>query len=305
MKRISYLIIMLAFPVILSAQLTPVTNQYVLNPFTINPSYAGGREALNMAAYYRRQWLGIEGAPQTITLAIDAPILSSKLGLGLMVVNDKIGVTKQTQFMTAYAYRINFDEGFLSFGIGGGVLTTNTAWSNLVVIDPGDEYYLIDTKTFVVPDFSFGTYLSYKKYFVGFSIPRLLAYRFNFNRNKYSINFEPENYSFILNSGYLIDIKPNIRFLPSILISYSPGDRLLYDINAHFNMFDRFWIGASYRSTGSYTGLFQFDVNKQFKVAYSYDFNAGELSSYGSGSHEIMLRYEFSYKVDAVNPLIF
>jgi type IX secretion system PorP/SprF family membrane protein len=297
--------VMLAFSSVMSAQLTPVTNQYVLNPFTINPSYAGGREALNMAAYYRRQWVGIVGAPQTITFAIDAPILSSKLGLGLMIINDKIGVTKQTQIMTAYAFRINFDEGFISFGLGGGVFTTNTAWSDLVVIDPGDEYYLTDSKTFVVPDFSFGIYFSYKSYYAGFSIPRLLAYKFNFNRDRYSINFEPGNYSYMINSGYLIDINPKIRFLPSVLLSYSPGDRLLYDINAHFSLFDRFWIGASYRSTGSYVGLFQFDVNKQFKVAYSYDFNVGELSSYSSGSHEIMLRYEFSYKVDAVNPLIF
>jgi len=305
MKKIFYLFILLAFPVVLSAQLTPVTNQYILNPFTINPAYAGGREALNMAAYYRRQWMGIDGSPQTITFAIDAPVLSSKLGLGLMIVNDKIGVTRQTQFMTAYSFRINFDEGFLSFGLGGGVFTTNNAWSDLVAIDPGDESYLTDSKIFGVPDFNFGTYFSYKKYYAGFSIPRLLAYKFNFNRDKYSIRFEPENYSYMFNTGYFIDINPKIGFLPSVLLSYSPGDELLYDINAHFNLFDRLWIGASYRSTGSYVSLLQFDVNKQFKVAYSYDFNTGELSSYGSGSHEIMLRYEFSYKVDAVNPLIF
>jgi type IX secretion system PorP/SprF family membrane protein len=305
MKRILKLLLLLLFPLSLSGQLTPVTNQYVLNPMTINPAYAGSRGALNIAAFYRRQWVGISGAPETMTLAMDAPFLDAKLGLGLIITNDKIGVTKETQFNSYYSYKIDMGKGNLSLGLGAGLITTNTAWSDLVVLDPGDEYYLVDSRVFVVPDFSFGAYYSYQNYFAGFSIPKLLGYKFDFDKNKYTLKVNPGQYYYLFNTGYVFSLTPKSKFFPSTLVTFSPGKKLLYDINAHFSFFDRFWVGASYRSNRSLAGLLQFAVNNQLRVAYTYDFDFGKLGRYSNGSHEIMLRYEFRYKVDVVNPLIF
>jgi len=304
-KKIIKLVFCMLLPYSVYGQLTPVSDQYILNPLTINPAYAGGRGALNIAAFYRRQWVGITGAPETMTLAVDAPILDGKLGLGLTIVNDKIGVTKQTYFSSNYSYKIKMSEGNISFGLGAGLITTNTAWSDLVVLDPGDEFYLIDSRVFVVPDFSFGIYFSQRNYFAGFSIPKLLSYKFDFDKNKYTLRVNPSQYYYLFNTGYVYEITTKTKFFPSLLISYSPGEKILFDINAHFSLIDKLWIGASYRSNNSIAGLFQFAVNNQFKVAYSYYFNFGDLEKYSNGSHELMLRYEFHYKVTVVNPLIF
>jgi type IX secretion system PorP/SprF family membrane protein len=305
MKKIIKTLFFLLIPIGLFGQLTPVTNQYVLNPGTINPAYAGNRGALNIAAFYRRQWVGINGAPETITLAADAPLLDAKLGLGLIITSDKIGVTKETRFSTNYAYKISMDKGNLSFGLGAGLITTNTAWSDLVVLDPGDEYYLVDSRVFVVPDFSFGAYYSYRNYFAGFSIPKLLGYKFDYDKNKYTLKVDPGQYYYLFNTGYVFNLTPKSKFFPSALVTFSPGEKLLYDINAHFSFFDRLWVGASYRNNRSVAGLLQFAINNQLRVAYTYDFDFGRLGRYSNGSHEIMLRYEFRYKVDVVNPLIF
>ena len=86
---------------------------------------------------------------------------------------------------------------------------------------------------------------------------------------------------------------------------YKPGEKILYDINVHFSYLDRFWAGASYRNGRSVAGLFQFGVNNQVKVAYIYDFDISKLGRYSNGSHEIMVRYEFRYRINVVNPLIF
>jgi len=298
-------LLFLLIPTALFGQLTPVTNQYILNPMTINPAFAGNRGALNIATFYRKQWVGITGAPQTMTLAADAPFLDSKLGIGMTIINDKIGVTKETQFMTSYAYKISMGEGILSLGLGAGLMTTNTAWSDLVVLDPGDDYYLIDSRVFVVPDFTFGTYYSNQNFFIGLSIPKLLGYDFDFNKNKYSISFNPGEYNYMLNTGQLLNISSKVQLLPSVLINWSPGAKLLYDINAHLNIINRMWLGATYRNKRSIAGLFQFSVNEQLKIGYTYDFDIGKLSRYSNGSHEIMLRYQFTFKADAVNPLIF
>ena len=305
MKNIFKALFLIILPLSLEAQLTPVTNQYILNPMTINPAFAGNRGALNIATFYRRQWIGITGAPQTMTLAVDAPFLDSKLGIGMTIINDKIGVTKETKFMTSYAYKISMGEGILSLGLGAGLMTTNTAWSDLTVIDPGDDYYLIDSRVFVVPDFTFGTYYSNQNFFIGLSIPKLLGYDFNFNKNRYSLTFNPGDYNYMLNTGHLLNISARVKLLPSVLVTWTPEAKLLYDINAHLSIIDRMWLGATYRNNRSVAGLFQFSVNEQLKIGYTYDFDIGKLGRYSNGSHEVMLRYQFTFKVDAVNPMIF
>jgi type IX secretion system PorP/SprF family membrane protein len=305
MKRIIKSIILLLIPFSLSGQLVPVTSQYVLNPLGINPAYAGNRGALNVAAFYRRQWTGISGAPETMTLAADAPFLDNKLGLGLIITNDKIGVTKETHFLTNYSYKINMGKGNLSFGLGAGMITTNTAWSDLVVLDPGDENFLTNSRVFVVPDFSFGVYYTNQTFFAGLSIPKLLGYKFNFDKNKYNLTFNPGKYNYLLNTGYIYELSSKIKLFPSTLIAFSPGEKVLIDINAYVGMNDRLWLGASYRNNRSLGALVQFAVNNQLKLAYTYDFDLGSLGRYSNGSHEIMVRYEFHYKVDAVSPLNF
>jgi len=305
MKKIFKLLILLLVPLNLAGQLAPVTSQYVLNPLSINPAYAGNREALNVALFYRRQWTGIAGAPTTMNLAVDAPFLDSKLGLGLIITNDNIGVTKENHILTNYSYKINMKNGNLSFGLGAGILTTNTAWSELVTLDPGDESFLINSKVYVVPDFSFGMYYTNQNFFGGFSIPKLLGYKFDFNKNKYAITFSPGQYNYLLNTGYIYSVSKSVKLFPSTLIIIRPGEKVLVDLNAYVGFNDRLWTGLSYRNSRSVGVLFQFAINNQLRAAYTYDIDMGPLGHYSNGSHEIMIRYEFRYKVDAVSPLSF
>jgi len=196
-------------------------------------------------------------------------------------------------------------KGILSFGLGAGVIMTNTAFSDLIVIDPGDELYLTDSRNFIVPNFSFGIHYSVGNYFSGFSIPRLLSYRFDFDKNKYVLNNDFSNYNYVFNTGYIFEISKKLKFFPSTLIRYSAAGKFQYDINTHFCIFDKFWLGASYRNDRSFSGLLQFQPNDQLRIAYTYDYDIGKLGKYSNGSHEIMIRYEFHFKVDVVNPLAF
>ena len=305
MKRTLKILCLVLIPVSLSAQLAPVTNQYILNMVTINPAYTGVRGDLNIAALYRKQWVGIQGSPETTTFTADAAVLENKVGLGLNMVIDKIGVTRENYITTNYSYIIDIGEGTLSFGLGAGIITTNTAWSDLVVLDPGDELYLADSRRFVVPSFSFGTYYTKRNYFLGFSIPKFFGYKFNYDKNKYSVTVDPDQYTFLLYTGYAFEMSPRTSFIPSTLLNYSPGRKLLIDLNANFNFNKRFMIGGSYRNGRSIGALLQLRVNNQLNVAYTYDFDTGDLKGYSNGSHEVMLRYEFRYKVHVVDPLIF
>ncbi len=289
-------------------QLNPMTNQYLLNPMSINPAYAGESGALNISTFYGRQWVGVDGAPTTLAFSADAPFADRKLGLGLMIVSDKIGVTKENQLATSYSYKIELNENILSFGLGANAIMTNTAFSDLVVLDPGDEIYLTDSKIYMVANFSFGMYFSNKNYFAGFSIPKLLNYKFDYAKNKYVIDNSISNYSYLVNTGYIYDISEKFKIFPSVLLRLSTAPtnaKFQYDINTHFCYLDKFWLGGSYRNNRSFATMFQVQPNDQLRIAYTYNIELSQLGKYSKGSHEVMLRYIFRFNVDALNPLIF
>ncbi|MCK4992178.1 MAG: type IX secretion system membrane protein PorP/SprF, partial [Bacteroidales bacterium] len=79
--------------VLAEAQLEPLSNQYMLNTLAINPAYAGSREALSITMLHRNQWTGFEGSPKTLSLAVHSPMRNEKVGLGLLAVNNRIGIT--------------------------------------------------------------------------------------------------------------------------------------------------------------------------------------------------------------------
>lgn len=286
-------------------QITPVSDQYVLNPLLINPSYSGSRNALSIGTFYRRQWVGIDGAPESVTITVDAPLMKDRLGLGFIMISDKIGVTDEMQLVSNYAFRIPVGKGKLALGLGGGMIITNTAWSQLFALEPGDDYYLIDSRPFVVPAFSVGSYYSVGNFYAGFSIPKILSYKFDFNKNKYKLINDTKNYTYLLNTAYIIKISDHFRLMPSALVSYSQSTGINFDINTYSNIYDKVWLGVSYRDQRAVTALLQFQISEQFKVAYSYDYDLGKLGRFSNGSHGIMLRYEMRYRVDAVGPLLF
>jgi type IX secretion system PorP/SprF family membrane protein len=119
------------------------------------------------------------------------------------------------------------------------------------------------------------------------------------------MKFDVGQYSYLLNTGYVFNLSTKLKFFPSTLITYTPGEKLLYDLNGYFNLYDRFWMGVSYRDSRSVAGLIQVAINNQLRMAYTYDFDFSELRRYSIGSHEIMIRYEFRYKVNVVDPLSF
>src|SRR5659263_223295 len=65
--------------------------QYMYNTIVVNPAYAGSRESMSIFALHRAQWVGFDGAPVTNTFSIHTPIKDTHLGLGLSIVNDRIG----------------------------------------------------------------------------------------------------------------------------------------------------------------------------------------------------------------------
>ena len=97
--------------------------QYMYNMNVLNPAYAGSQETLSIGLLGRTQWVGIDGAPQTLTAAIHAPIRKN-VGLGFSVIVDEIGPVKEQNVFADFSYTINTSEyARLAFGIKAGLLS--------------------------------------------------------------------------------------------------------------------------------------------------------------------------------------
>ncbi|WP_430934243.1 PorP/SprF family type IX secretion system membrane protein [Saccharicrinis sp. 156] len=283
-------------------------SRYIFNPMSINPAFAGGNDALHFSLFYGKKWIGVEGAPKTMAFSLDAPVFNQTLGLGLMIESDDYGVTNENHIKTNYAYRILMPNSVLSFGLGVDVKITKTTFGDLIALDLDDDIFLQDSKNYIVPNFSFGVHYTIKNYFIGLSIPKLLDYNFDMANDKYVSENDFSKYSYLLNTGYSFGIGKSIYLHPSLLFQYTSREiteKLQYDFNALVSYNNRIWLGGAYRNDRSIVTLLQVNPTSQFSVAYSFNFEISKLNRYSNGSHEIILRYLFKYKVDAPNPLMF
>ena len=110
-------------------------SQYMFNTLVLNPAYAGSRNVMSITALGRMQWIGIDGAPKTQSVTIDAPINKQKMGIGISFFNDKVGTEKRTAIYIPFSYRLMLKKGVLSFGIQAGAMNYKSDNSNVKLHD--------------------------------------------------------------------------------------------------------------------------------------------------------------------------
>jgi type IX secretion system PorP/SprF family membrane protein len=105
------------------AQTEPMYSQYMFNMLGVNPAYAGNREATSFNLFQRKQWIGLQGAPQTTSFSFDQSMLNKRAGWGIQFYDDKIGVEKADGINIMGSTRIQVSEnGILSGGLSLGLM---------------------------------------------------------------------------------------------------------------------------------------------------------------------------------------
>lgn len=293
--------IILVIPLFADGQLYTSSDNWVHYSLAINPAYSGSANALSTSLGYRNYFSAFEGSPKTMTFTAHAPLNYEKIGVGFFIMNDQIGISNETSFTGNYAYRIDLGQGKLAFGLGFGLTYRNTAWDKLAVTDSDDELISENFSSGVLLDFSTGIYYSTSKYFFGFSMPMFLSHEFDPVKEKYVMHNKISEYNYFGNAGYLFDIDENIKFLPSLLVKRHQNSNQI-DINTQFIFKEVIRVGVSYRSKNTIVGMVQCQVNKQLKIAYSYDFLVSKTGKYGNSCHELMLNYVFNYSAEIPDP---
>lgn len=287
------------------AQHTPLTTQYLFNGLVINPAYAGSRDALTMNLMHRQQWTGFEGAPVTQTMSVHAPLDRSKLGLGLMLYTDGIGVSRETGLLTNVAYRLKLRHGRLSMGIGAGATMVRGAWNELAVQQQGDVVFAAPTQSVLRPNFSAGAFYYNKRSFVGLSAPFVLAYRSQWDGEGYRLSEVKGDIEPMLTAGHVFDMHDDLKLKPSFLARYRTATGPQVDVSATAIYKDRISLGASYRTGDAMIAMLEVQPTPQWRIGYAYDMGLNAMRAYHNGSHELFLQYEFGFRIRARDPRYF
>ncbi|MDC6406652.1 MULTISPECIES: type IX secretion system membrane protein PorP/SprF [Maribacter] len=289
----------------LLAQQDAQYTQYMYNTVSVNPGYAGSRGQMSIAALHRSQWLGLEGAPTTQTFNIHSPIGYNGLGLGLSIVNDRIGPTSETNFDVDFSYTLTLaEESRLSFGLKASANLLDIRFSELNQFTT-DQTLQQDIDNRLSPNVGAGVYYHTDKFYAGLSVPRILETS-HFQESSLSTAKEQMNFYFI--TGYVWDLNPMLKFKPTLLTKVVQGAPLQVDLSANFMLNERFILGGAYRWDAAFSGMVGFNINGNFLIGLAYDRETTELgnAAFNDGSFEVILRYDFiSSKNNLKSPRFF
>jgi type IX secretion system PorP/SprF family membrane protein len=280
------------------AQQSPMYTHYMYNTLSVNPAYAGSRNALTVTALYRAQWAGFKGAPSTQTLTLHTPIVKQHIGLGFSVINDKIGPSNNTSVSVDFAYIMRLNEKTrLALGISAGMDIFQAKLANLQLEQQNDPLYQSNINNRITANFGFGAYLYKEHFYVGISVPALLQNRYSLEKlpnGTSMVGKENRHYFFI--TGAVIPIANNLAFKPSMLVKVTSGAPVEADFTASFVIMKKLMVGAMYRTGDAFGGLVGLDITDQLNIGYSYDWSYRLNSTkFNFGSHELVLRYDFIF----------
>jgi type IX secretion system PorP/SprF family membrane protein len=294
----------------------PHYTMFMYNKLIYNPAYAGSKDVTSFNAAYRSQWVGINGAPQTLNFNVHGPVGSYKrafrpVALGLTVSNESAGVVNNTDIAGIYAYRLKFDKTktILSLGVKAGMSVYSARLSDLNPKDGNDQKLNNgDIRNSVLPNFGVAAFWYNDKFYVGASVPNLLEnyYDKDFKNTGNGVSAKQIR-TYYITGGYVFTINENFRLSPQVLGRYAADSRYALPFNADINLsaifYDRLMIGATFRTDKSINGIVHVQATKNINIGYSYDYAVSGLNGYNKGSHEVVVGFDlFRDKLKYVNP---
>jgi type IX secretion system PorP/SprF family membrane protein len=286
------------------AQYDAMFSQYMFNEVAINPAYAGSKEAMSATLMHRQQWVNFPGRPVTTSFSLHGPLMKEKMGVGLTVLNDRIGSLNRNLVYLSYAYRLKLNKtSNLSFGIMTGLDNQINKYSSLKVSDAtsgiADPIFAQSTPNLVAMNFGSGLYFNNKTFYAGISIPRMLDNygRFNYVGQAYKVTkLELQKFTYYLVAGKIFKLNDELKLRANTMIKAVQNAPVQIDLGANLLINNLVWAGLSYRSNSAACILLGVQLNKQFLFSYTFDYGLNSIQKYSQGSHEIVLNYLFSYK---------
>jgi type IX secretion system PorP/SprF family membrane protein len=219
-----------------------------------------------MSVAYRKQWAGFDGSPTTANVSAHTSLKKDQMGVGVIFISDRIGSNKNTEAHVSYSYKLTTGKNTFSFGLQAGFINFKSNNAELNPFDPVDPAFANDINI-TRPSFGAGVILKSERYFIGLSVPRLLA-------NSIDVaGVETELYSqhYYLMAAYVFNLSERIRLKPSVLLKGVKGSPLSLDYNVSLNLDEKYTIGLFARNLNTCGLLAQIRFAEAYRFAYTFE----------------------------------
>jgi len=286
-------------------------SQYIFNNVHVNPAYAGYKEDIYLQSFYRSQWTGLNGAPKSLSVAVDGATRNKKVGLSLLLNSDKIGVQTSRSAFAGYAYRLNLNQqetAKLSFGMSIGFMQTGLEGNLLIADESGDSYVPISNQSSLLPNGRAGILFTTDVLFAGFSVNNIMFTSLA-KKDTETLHITPKTHLYFI-AGSILPAGEDMKLKSTILLKDDLGGPTNLDINGFLLLKEKIWIGAMYRTsvklynkdhlqkellTGSALGVMaELFAKNDIRIGYSFDYSLNKLKNYNNGTHEVSLGFYLS-----------
>ncbi len=276
----------------------PVFTQYMNGMQTINPAYAGMWEKVGIQVFTRRYFLGQDGAPLMTAATWYKPVKNDNNGIGLNITNEHIGYENKLTIAADYSYQVKLDwKTYLRLGLKVGIINYDNLLTRYDLDwgpDDPDEAFATDIHQKLMLKWGVGALVYTRDYYVGLSVPQLVANKFRADVINFS-SLADIRYAYLL-GGYFFGRQRQIRFKPTLLMKFAVGEPIIADIAANWLFYDKFWVGAMYRTNNTAAIVTQFVMMKNMRFGYAMEFPFGrEIFKYQLQTHELRVVYEFDF----------
>lgn len=291
MKRpVIILLTLLFFAGTAKSQYDPLYNQYNFDQVMINPAYAGFHNMMSFSTVYRQQWAGLEGAPQTFNFAWHTSFAANKAGIGTFVVYDQFGINKNTEAYIDASWKIDFTGSKLSIGLQGGILDYRYDYASLN-FDPNaldDPSFRPLDERITQANFGVGVFYGAEKYYIGFSIPRILDVEVD-NASNVSTSRYQRHYYF--SAGYIAPISETLKLKGYTLVRIVENVPANFDLGVSLLINELIWAGLIVRDLDALAFLGQVEISDRFRAGLSVEIPTTTLVTNSYGTYELMLSY--------------
>ena len=288
MKKVM-LLLLLIVPLWMSGQSNNVRlnnfwgNTYYINPASMNEDYKG---LFTIAA--RNQWLGFAGAPKTLFASGTLFVNRINTQFGLKFYADQIGYNTITNASLSYSYMVMLDNDWsIDLGLAGSFQSLSYDRSKVntyTADDPALYENLLQSYNY---NCDVGAELVNNEWKFGVSAQNLFSPFFKGNNLQDNINYAYATYR--KDTKHIVSVQYGLC---------ATQTRNVLQVESNLTTFfrldedrDAFQVSLLYRTRNEMGAILGMNLNSQFHISYSYDFNVSGIARYSTGSHELMLVY--------------
>jgi type IX secretion system PorP/SprF family membrane protein len=280
----------------------PSFSQFYANRLYLNPAFAGTANCPRLTLNYRNQWPGIDNSYITYAASFDKQIDAINGGLGVLLLQDRVGEGILNNFRGSLLYSYQFAvnrkfsirAGFEATFVQKSIDISNLRFGDMIDARRGFVYEtaeIVPVDKVTYPDFSFGLLGFSEKTYFGIAVHHLTEPDEGF------IDFSALPRLYTAHFGAVLPFG-----LRNEDMTWSPN--VIYQLQGPFTELNLglyvtkgpLVLGTWFRNTNNNSdaiiGLLGVQMD-DFKIGYSYDLTVSLLSDKTNGSHEISFSYIF------------